>query len=314
VLSCRLAAFLTLALGAVFCAHAERLPFRTYTTADGLAGDAVRDLLQDSRGFLWIATSSGLSRFDGQVFRGYDTAKGMPSTRAFAVVETRDGAIWIGTAEGAARLDPRSGAAGPPFHVEPFPPGVTEPVPFGVRGGAVGCLYEDRAGRLWICADRALLVLDDPTASLAQARRVELPPGIQGAAAVVQDEEGSVWCATTHGLVRLLPDGTHQLYPARPPENSVPVLALDRRGRVWAGGGGGVYVFWPEPANSAAAQTGRSRPGAPASLHARSRPPTWPGELPSRPGEVLLYDRAAEKLHVHSKSEAVAKALRAGLI
>jgi ligand-binding sensor domain-containing protein/signal transduction histidine kinase len=285
----RLAAFLALVFGAVFCAHAERLPFRTYTTEHGLAGDAVWDLLQDSRGFLWIATSSGLSRFDGQVFRNYDTAEGLPSTRVFAVVETRDGAIWVGTAEGVARLDPRSGAGGPPFHVEPFPAGISEPLSPGVRGGAVGCLYGDRAGRLWVCVDRDLLVLDDPTASLARARRFELPSGVQGVAAVAQDAEGSLWGATPNGLLRLLPDGTSRLYPVRPPENDIPVVALDHQGRVWTGGGGGIYIFWPDPAGSVPARAG----DRPASLHARSRRPAWPGELPSRPGEVLLYDRAS---------------------
>ncbi len=264
-----------LALGALVPLHAERLPFRTYTTADGLAGDAVWDLLQDSRGFLWIATSSGLSRFDGHSFRSYDTAEGLPSPRVFAVLETRGGAIWVGTAEGVARLDPEGRAGQPPFHAEPFPP--------AVKGRGTGCLYEDRSGRLWICVERDLLVLDDPTASLARARRVELPSGVQEVAAVAQDAGGGLWAATTNGLLRLLPDGTSRLYPIRPPENDIPVLALDHQGRVWVGGGGGIYVFWPDPADA----------GTPASLHARSRRPAWPGELPSRPGEVLLYDRAS---------------------
>ncbi|MBP9143619.1 MAG: hypothetical protein KBI44_03970, partial [Thermoanaerobaculia bacterium] len=60
-------------------ARAERLPVKLYDTSDGLAGDAVQNLFRDSRGFLWIATSSGLSRFDGQIFRNYEGAEGLPS-------------------------------------------------------------------------------------------------------------------------------------------------------------------------------------------------------------------------------------------
>ena len=43
----------------------ERLPIKTYTTADGLAHNVVNRVVRDSRGFLWFCTREGLSRFDG---------------------------------------------------------------------------------------------------------------------------------------------------------------------------------------------------------------------------------------------------------
>jgi ligand-binding sensor domain-containing protein len=45
--------------------HAEQLPIKTYTTADGLAHNRVKRVVQDSHGFLWFCAASGLSRFDG---------------------------------------------------------------------------------------------------------------------------------------------------------------------------------------------------------------------------------------------------------
>ena len=48
--------------------HAERLPVKTYTTADGLSRDQINRILQDSHGFLWFCTAEGLSRFDGFEF------------------------------------------------------------------------------------------------------------------------------------------------------------------------------------------------------------------------------------------------------
>lgn len=66
-------------------AGGEHLPIRNYEVTDGLAGDAVRDLLRDSRGFLWIATTSGLSRFDGAEFRNYGTGEGLPSPRILKI-------------------------------------------------------------------------------------------------------------------------------------------------------------------------------------------------------------------------------------
>ena len=46
---------------------AERLPVRTFTTADGLPRDQQACVRSDPRGFVWFCTADGLVRFDGQV-------------------------------------------------------------------------------------------------------------------------------------------------------------------------------------------------------------------------------------------------------
>jgi hypothetical protein len=85
---------------------AERLPIRVYTVDDGLAGDEINAVLQDSRGFLWIATDSGLSRFDGTRFAGYDPRQGLPSPNVTTLLEDPSGGLLVGTTGGLARLDP----------------------------------------------------------------------------------------------------------------------------------------------------------------------------------------------------------------
>ena len=66
----RSAAVLILLLSASTQARADisppgvRLPLRTYTTSDGLPGDDITALLADSRGFLGVGTTTGLSRDD----------------------------------------------------------------------------------------------------------------------------------------------------------------------------------------------------------------------------------------------------------
>jgi len=44
----------------------------TYTVENGLPSNLVKDVLQDSTGFIWIATDAGLVRFDGRQFTIYD--------------------------------------------------------------------------------------------------------------------------------------------------------------------------------------------------------------------------------------------------
>ena len=45
-----------------------RIRFTNYTVADGLPVNSVNDIMQDSRGFIWLSTSQGLARFNGNEF------------------------------------------------------------------------------------------------------------------------------------------------------------------------------------------------------------------------------------------------------
>ena len=47
------------------------MQMRHYTAHDGIASNVVNTLMQDSRGFLWLGTDVGLTRFDGYSFKNY---------------------------------------------------------------------------------------------------------------------------------------------------------------------------------------------------------------------------------------------------
>jgi two-component system sensor histidine kinase ChiS len=55
--------------------------FIHYREADGLANDVIYGILSDVRGYLWISTNKGLSKFDppAKHFRNYDTLDGLQS-------------------------------------------------------------------------------------------------------------------------------------------------------------------------------------------------------------------------------------------
>lgn len=86
--------------------RAERLPIKTYTTADGLARDHINRIVQDSRGFLWFCTTEGLSRFDGYKFSNYGVEQGLPGRDVTDFLETRSGTYWVATDRGLARFNP----------------------------------------------------------------------------------------------------------------------------------------------------------------------------------------------------------------
>ena len=66
-----------------------------YTVKDGLAGSTVYSMVQDKNGFMWFATETGLSRFDGTHFRNFYTADGLPDDEIIKLFVDSRNRIWI---------------------------------------------------------------------------------------------------------------------------------------------------------------------------------------------------------------------------
>mgnify|MGYP000763335875 FL=1 len=71
-------------------------------TSDGLPSNTIRYLHQDCKGFLWIGTLNGLSRYDGNsfiTFQPQDEIKpALSDNRIYNITEDNHGFLWIGTA------------------------------------------------------------------------------------------------------------------------------------------------------------------------------------------------------------------------
>ena len=52
----------------VYHAQAQVLPFKTYTTKDGLIDQQITAVTKDDRGLLWVGTPFGVNWFDGNDF------------------------------------------------------------------------------------------------------------------------------------------------------------------------------------------------------------------------------------------------------
>lgn len=78
--------------------------WRSYSTADGLAGNIVYSMAQDDAGGLWFGTNHGASHFDGTNWTHYGRAEGLLNENVYAIAIAPDGAVWFGTKGGASRL------------------------------------------------------------------------------------------------------------------------------------------------------------------------------------------------------------------
>jgi ligand-binding sensor domain-containing protein len=87
--------------------------WRSYTVADGLAGNVIYTIAQGPDRAYWFGTNNGLSRFDGETFINYTVSDGLLGADVYAVVVTKENEIWAGTRGGVVRLasEPDAGEA-----------------------------------------------------------------------------------------------------------------------------------------------------------------------------------------------------------
>ena len=227
-------------LACVDTARAERLPIKAYTVAEGLARNRTNRVVRDSRGFLWICTAEGLSRFDGYRFVNFSTDAGLPHASVTDLLETKAGVYWVATLNGVARLDPATST------FVAYSPGENE------AARHVIVLREDRAGTIWVGTSAGLFRLE-AIAGRVSFRFVPLGTPQQSAnpavEAILADKEGALWVGTDNGLYRLWPER-----PANTLEtiHGLPVdqthaLIEDEDGSVWVGTSRGVCHLALEP-------------------------------------------------------------------
>jgi ligand-binding sensor domain-containing protein/two-component sensor histidine kinase len=264
-------------------ARAERLPIKTYTTADGLADNRVICIVPDSRGFIWLCGPRGLSRFDGQGFTTYGIPHGLANTQINDFLETRDGVYWVATNGGGIyRFTPlvvgpatqgRDDAGGSRF--------ASFPVGTDLQTNRVNVLHEDHDGRLWAGTDGGLFILDDDERP-APLRRVDLglaarPDRAVQIWSIIGDRAGGLWIGTSWGLLRRFQDGRTLHLSVQPVQgtDNVRALLVDQNGLVWVGHDTGLIAYYP------------SNDGTVASVfvHTTRRNVT----LPVTPGEAIRY-------------------------
>lgn len=88
----------------------ESETFTTINSSHGLPNDVVYQIVDDSDGFLWLSTNSGLVRFDPErrVFKNYTVNNGLKTNQFnyMSSYKTRDGIIYFGSLDGFVRFNP----------------------------------------------------------------------------------------------------------------------------------------------------------------------------------------------------------------
>lgn len=200
---------------------------RHYSTKDGLASDHIRAITRDLDGRLWVATFSGLNRFDGKRFT---PLAGDPfgGGTVWAVFEDRERNLWVGARDSLYRRTDN------PFKML----GKTE----GLPSDAPMAVHEGTEGELWIgYRDTGLLRLHN-----GALRPITTSDGLPSNEiyGIRDGVKGELLVSGAGGLSRVK-NGRIENYVIPDPagRNAVTDALLDHRGQLWASASSGVYRF-----------------------------------------------------------------------
>jgi signal transduction histidine kinase/ligand-binding sensor domain-containing protein/CheY-like chemotaxis protein/HPt (histidine-containing phosphotransfer) domain-containing protein len=216
--------------------------FEHLTMRDGLSMSTINSILQDSQGYIWLATEAGLNRYDGYTVRQFrrerGNAHGLASDYIWSMAEDSHSDLWLATdGGGVARWD---------RHTETFQQfrhdsGRSD----SLASDGVRALLIDSKGLIWAgTKDHGLDVLD-PSTGLARHFRhrnsdiYSLPSDNIGA--LYADHEGRIWVGTDGGLSRYdsMTDGFitygEAMTSAKMSDLRVRAIREDHNGALWIG-------------------------------------------------------------------------------
>jgi ligand-binding sensor domain-containing protein/signal transduction histidine kinase len=178
------------------------LRFRHLALGEAPSHLRVNEIVQDDLGFLWLATSDGLKRYDGYRIRDFhheaDNPNSPTDNYTYTVFKDRVGKIWIANGNRYVQTyDPATET----FTLIRLDP--KDPAPLKAR---VGEFKEDRAGFIWLSTDTGLYGIDS-----ASGRTVHYEHDPKNAATLsssivrstLETQDGSFWVATSAGLDNL---------------------------------------------------------------------------------------------------------------
>jgi ligand-binding sensor domain-containing protein len=175
------------------------LSFDHFSQMNGLPNNQIQCILHDKKGWIWLGTSQGLSRFDGYRFVNFvhipEDTTSLSGNLVRVIFEDSKGTLLVGTENGGLNVFDREKERflHPYKNISAFKSGEI----------SVNTLAEDPEGILYIGTDRSLLKVDNHN------HLTEVIPvtGIQknsfsgSFVRVIQfDNSGSLWIGTNNGL------------------------------------------------------------------------------------------------------------------
>ena len=235
---------------------------------DGLSQSSILAILQDSRGFMWFATGSGLNKYDGYSFKVYlnnpSDSFSISDNGITTLFEDREGYIWVGTTGGFVNRFDRRTETFRRFNIsKSFQPAekmednyYEYPLLYSRNSdNSITSISEDKDGRIWVGTwGRGLFILNKQTneiTNFCNDQNDSHSLSFNRVTKILSDNNKNMWIATFGGGLN---EATFNSTPTGPnikllfqhyknlssnksslSDNKVTTLFEDKSGSLWIG-------------------------------------------------------------------------------
>ena len=227
----------------------SKFTFDIFTQEDGLPNNQIQCIYQDKKGWMWIGTSQGLSRFDGYSFVNFlpdvNDSNSLNGNLVRVIKEDKNGNLLVGTENGGLNIFDRQKVR--------FSNPLKNHPDFKLKEVSVNAIETDKFGNIWLGTDFNILKID------TSGNLVSLNPDIKNqdvefAGNYVRnlqfDNSGKLWIGTNNGVFVFNPASNQMVQFDLPFEENLNKeiweIYLDEEGLIWIGTySSGVFIIDP---------------------------------------------------------------------
>ena len=255
----------------VFSSKSQTYYFENYGVRQGLPNSKIYDILQDEKGYIWLASPSGLTRFDGADFKSYGVADGLKEGSVRALFLDDHDILWIGLEDGHVYVKQKdtfniiiNDSINPKGEITDITQNTKGNIIIATYGSGVflikDALQENQQifsfggkrvissceslsdGNVYMVTSVDMMYMDSDSNKLHYYRPKNFPIFFQ-TVCFLEDSKGNFWIGKYNGgLYKYMPEtGEYLFFDMRDglAKNFVSTLFEDSKGQIWVGTFGG---------------------------------------------------------------------------
>ncbi|HVD99204.1 MAG TPA: two-component regulator propeller domain-containing protein [Cytophagaceae bacterium] len=223
----------------------KSMVFEQFDVEKGLSSNWVRDIAQDKQGYIWLATSDGLNRFDGYSFKTYQNDENDPKSLMTNYIRCifvdSENILWVGYNDGLSRYDAdKDGFA----HFTSNPNNVSS-----LSSNKISDITCDSKGNLWIATrDAGICNLDKNTYKFHSYKSPDNPK-VNSQYTLHCDRKDRLWIGAYEAGISLFDVPSKKYVPLAAEGNGlegkfVTAIYEGNDGKIWVGTAkNGLYLY-----------------------------------------------------------------------
>ncbi|MEG2788544.1 MAG: two-component regulator propeller domain-containing protein [Romboutsia sp.] len=228
----------------VMALDTSKINFQKVSVEDGLSSTDITCIYQDNEGYIWIGTSDGLNKYDGNEIETYKhdikNKKTLSSTYISNIEEDSKGNLWIGTDSGLNILNKRTN--------EIMRIGLDKTVEKKLSHFNITSIFKDSNDVMWIGTENGLNKYDSTTGEFQKfyyKKNSENSLSHSSITDIEEDDNGYLWVGTKSGVnsINLKTNEIKNKYNTNYELHYIYDLQKDNKGNIWIATKSGILKY-----------------------------------------------------------------------